>query len=202
MVQMDGVVEGWWMATMSQQRCDVSKEVTESCFGPESWGESCEIIFMHDNAPSHAAKSTSLSLAVMGIKGEKLMVWPPSSPDFNPVENLWSILKQKIYQSGRLIQTAALGCYSDILQRNSSRNSPKTHKFNGCKNCEGDIKEGSYVCRVESAAFLSAPQVSTHTAVLRGTLAGHQNHKKLQRSPKPSVSALQHSVLNDERHPQ
>lgn len=37
-----------------------------------------KIIRMHDNAPSHAARSTSASLAAMGIKGEKLMVCPPS----------------------------------------------------------------------------------------------------------------------------
>ena len=37
----------------------------------------------------------------MGIKGEKLMVWPPSSPDINPIENVWSILKRKIYEGGR-----------------------------------------------------------------------------------------------------
>ncbi|KAG9338545.1 hypothetical protein JZ751_025601 [Albula glossodonta] len=37
-IEMD--VDGWWMATMSQQGRDVSKEVAESCFGPESWEES------------------------------------------------------------------------------------------------------------------------------------------------------------------
>ena len=29
------------------------------------------------------------------------MVWPPSSPDLNPFENLWSIIKQNIYVGGR-----------------------------------------------------------------------------------------------------
>ena len=60
-----------------------------------------KIIFMHDNAPSHAAKYTSVSLAAMGTQGEKLMVWPQSSPDLSLTENLWSILRQKIYEGGK-----------------------------------------------------------------------------------------------------
>ncbi|KAL0180242.1 hypothetical protein M9458_025684, partial [Cirrhinus mrigala] len=37
------------------------------------------LIFMQDNAPSHASNK--------GLKDEKLMTWPPSSPDLNPIEN-------------------------------------------------------------------------------------------------------------------
>ncbi len=60
-----------------------------------------KMIFMQDNAPSHAAKNTIDSLIAMGLKREKNMVWPPSSPDLKPVENLWSFLKMKIYEGGR-----------------------------------------------------------------------------------------------------
>ncbi len=60
-----------------------------------------KMIFMQDNAPSHAAKNTIDSLIAMGLKREKIMVWPPSSPDLKPIENLWSFLKMKIYEGGR-----------------------------------------------------------------------------------------------------
>ncbi len=37
MVQMDGALDGWWMATLFQQDWDVRKEVVEWWFGLEHW---------------------------------------------------------------------------------------------------------------------------------------------------------------------
>ncbi len=51
-------------------------------------------IFMHDNAPIHKAHIIRDWLWEMGIK---VMNWPPYSPDLNLIENLWALLKEKMY---------------------------------------------------------------------------------------------------------
>ena len=61
--------------------------------------ESC--IFMQENAPSHASRFTKAYLAGKNISGERLMDWPPSSPDLNCIENLWSIVKKEIYKGNK-----------------------------------------------------------------------------------------------------
>jgi transposase len=51
--------------------------------------------FMQDNAPIHTAKAVKKWFEDHQIE---LMLWPPYSPDLNPIEHVWSLLKHKLYQ--------------------------------------------------------------------------------------------------------
>ena len=52
-------------------------------------------IFMQDNAPVHTARIVRNLLQEIGIT---TITWPPYSPDLNPIENLWALVKAEIYK--------------------------------------------------------------------------------------------------------
>lgn len=43
------------------------------------------------------------------------MTWPPSSPDLNPFENFWALLKKGIYSEGE--QNSAQNVDSDQIKK-------------------------------------------------------------------------------------
>ncbi|KAK3559201.1 hypothetical protein QTP86_005197 [Hemibagrus guttatus] len=55
--------------------------------------EDADFIFQQDLAPAHTAKSTKSWLNDHGVG---VLDWPANSPDLNPKENLWGIVKRKM----------------------------------------------------------------------------------------------------------
>ena len=84
------------------------------------------LIFQQDNAPSHASRYTKDWLADQGRTGDRIMNWPPQSPDLSPIENLWSIMKRKVYENGR--QFVSKNDLWEAIKETSAQISPEVIK--------------------------------------------------------------------------
>ena len=85
------------------------------------------LIFMQDNAPSHVSKTSRNWLEAKGFFGGRIMQWPANSPDLNPIENLWAIIKREVYKNGMQFHTnddlwRAIEVASKDISRTTIRN--------------------------------------------------------------------------------
>lgn len=61
--------------------------------GHHSW------VLQQDGAPSHRAANTVAFLNALGVNFIEPTLWPPNSPDLNPVDYaIWGALEQKVYR--------------------------------------------------------------------------------------------------------
>lgn len=74
----------------------------EQMFGSET----IEAFFQQDNAPCHKAKITMDWFKSNNIP---LLDWPPTSPDINPIENIWSIIDRDL-QNYKITTAQELKC--------------------------------------------------------------------------------------------
>ncbi len=73
----------------------VYQEILEHFMLPSAYQlfKDADFIFQQDLAPAHNAKSTKSWLNDHGVD---VLDWPANSPDLNPIENQWGIIKRKI----------------------------------------------------------------------------------------------------------
>ena len=81
-----------------------------------------DFIFMQDGAPCHTGKRV---IEFIVQKNIKFLPWPGSSPELNPIESIWELVKREIAKETittkrRLIELIQVWYHNPRIQKNDS----------------------------------------------------------------------------------
>ena len=93
---------------------DLISEELPSYFDNILGSELTQAYFQQDNAPCHKAK---FSMAWFRNNNIPLLDWPPTSPDINPIENLWSIIDRGLQNYQIRTKTELISAIKDIRSK-------------------------------------------------------------------------------------
>jgi len=76
---------------------------------PEIRQYSAYFIFQQDVAPAHKARETVELLKEVTPDFIQPSLWPPNSPDLNPVDYaIWGIMQERVYNKGKIANVEEL----------------------------------------------------------------------------------------------